>query len=455
MGKGKRFFVETYGCEMNKSDSLDIVVSLEQEGYSRISDAREADVVVINTCSVRSHAEQRVFGRLGYYRGLKRSGEKKLVIVLAGCMAQRLGKEVQRRFPEIAVVAGTSHNLRIPRYLSEYEKTKKPVVITDLGGYEFSRPGERRAEGHHAWVTIIKGCSNYCSYCIVPYVRGPEFSKPSGDVTAEVEALVDRGVTEITLLGQNVNAYGKDSGDMSFVDLLERLDRIPGLRWIRFLTSHPKDFDGDVIERIADFGKVCRHFHLPLQSGSDRILSLMNRGYSVRHYMNIVEALHRFIGDFAITTDIIAGFPTETDEDFTKTLSVYKEVGFDDAFTYRYSKRPRIAARRLNGSVEPSVAQERLERLIEVVRRTADEKNSSLLGEEREVLVMKKSRKDPSEYLAKTEHGKMVAVRPTLCRPTKCRPMHGPGSFIHVRIDGISGKTLRGSEVVRRYALSD
>ena len=443
MGRGKRFFVETYGCEMNKSDSLDIAFSMEQQGYSPTSDATEADVVIINTCSVRSHAEQRVFGRLGYYRHLIKSGERELAIVLTGCMAQRLGEEARRRFPEIAVVAGTSHGLRIPRYLSRYENMKKPVVVTNLKGYTFSRPQARRAEGHHAWVTIVKGCSNYCSYCIVPYVRGPELSKPSGDVAAEVEALVDRGVTEITLLGQNVNAYGKDSGDISFADLLERLDGIPGLRWIRFLTSHPKDFDSGVIERISGLRKVCRHFHLPLQSGSDRMLSIMNRGYTVRHYMSIVEALQRFIGDFAITTDIIVGFPTETDEDFMKTLSVYQAVGFDDAFTYRYSRRPYIAARRLEGDVRPSVAQGRLERLIAVVRRTTDEKNSSLLGEEREVLVVKKSRKNPSEYLAKTEQGKMVAVSTT----------RGPGSFIRIRIDGIKGKTLRGSEVSRRYIL--
>ncbi|MBN2325194.1 MAG: tRNA (N6-isopentenyl adenosine(37)-C2)-methylthiotransferase MiaB [Spirochaetes bacterium] len=455
MGKGKRFFIETYGCEMNKSDSLDIAVSLERQGYVRTSDALEADVVVINTCSVRRHAEQRVYGRLGYYRGLKKSGRKDRAIVLAGCMAQRLGREAQRRFPEIAVVAGTSHNLRIPLYLSEYQNTKIPVAKTKLGGYEFSRPEDRRPEGHHAWVTIIKGCSNYCSYCIVPYVRGPELSKPSGDITAEVDALVDRGVTEITLLGQNVNAYGKDSGDISFADLLERLDHISGLRWIRFLTSHPKDFDVDVIRRISGLGKVCRHFHLPLQSGSDRVLSLMNRGYSIRHYMSIVEALNRFVGDFAITTDIIVGFPTETDEDFKKTLSVYEEVGFDDAFTYRYSKRPHIAAGALDGEVDPAVAQDRLERLIDVVRRTEDEKNRSLLGEECEVLVVKKSRKNPSEFLAKTEHGKLVACRPTGGRPTADAPAFGPGSFIRVRIEGISGKTLRGSEVLRRYALSD
>ena len=283
---------------------------------------------------------------------------------------------------------------------------KKPVVVTNLKGYTFSRPQARRAEGHHAWVTIVKGCSNYCSYCIVPYVRGPELSKPSGDVAAEVEALVDRGVTEITLLGQNVNAYGKDSGDISFADLLERLDGIPGLRWIRFLTSHPKDFDSGVIERISGLRKVCRHFHLPLQSGSDRMLSIMNRGYTVRHYMSIVEALQRFIGDFAITTDIIVGFPTETDEDFMKTLSVYQAVGFDDAFTYRYSRRPYIAARRLEGDVRPSVAQGRLERLIAVVRRTTDEKKQLAPGRGARGPRSKEEQEEPLRVSCENRAGK-------------------------------------------------
>ena len=225
----KRFFIETYGCEMNKSDSLDIALSLEERGYDRVCTCSDADVVVINTCSVREHAEQRVFGRLGYYRSLRNRGRSAPTIVLTGCMAQAYGKEAIRRFPEIDIVAGTSHTTRIARYLSEYEKTRKQLVATQQNGYDFSSYRGKRALRHHAWVTIIKGCSNFCSYCIVPYVRGPELSKPSKDVVREVKELVDCGVTEITLLGQNVNAYGKDSGDMPFAGLLERLDRIDQL----------------------------------------------------------------------------------------------------------------------------------------------------------------------------------------------------------------------------------
>jgi tRNA-2-methylthio-N6-dimethylallyladenosine synthase len=437
MDQGKTFFIETYGCEMNKSDSVDIALSLEDHGYIECNSASDADVVVINTCFVRKHAEQRIYGRLGYYRGLKNRTEKSPVIVLTGCMAQLLGEEVRALFPEIDIVCGTSHGLHIHYYLQERDRTGEPIVLTDQNGYEFSSFGGRRAQRHHAWVTIIKGCSNFCSYCIVPYVRGPELSKHSETVLQEVEALVAQGVTEVTLLGQNVNAYGKDSGDMSFMDLLERLDRVEGLRWIRFLTSHPKDFNGSVIRRIAGCEKVCRHFHLPLQSGSDRILEIMNRGYTVRHYMDIVEALHRWVSDFTITTDIIVGFPSETESDFQQTLSIYKEVGFDEAFTYRYSSRPYISAERLPGKVDQATAQWRLEQIISLVTKISLERNRREVGREVQALVEGRSRKNPTECLAKTEQGRMVVMRTA----------KKPGHYVRVRINGLSGRTLRGEEV--------
>lgn len=436
MDRGKTFFIETYGCEMNKSDSVDIALSLEEHGFIEAPSAEGADIIVINTCSVRRHAEQRIYSRLGYYRSLKNRANGRLTIVLAGCMAQLLGQEATALFPEIDIVAGTSHGLRIPLLLEERERSSKPLMCTDVKGYKFSSFGERRAEGHHAWITIIKGCSNFCSYCIVPYVRGHEQSRGSDDIVREVEALVARGVTEVTLLGQNVNAYGKDSGDIAFIDLLERIDRVDGLRWIRFLTSHPKDFSESAIRRIAELEKVCRHFHLPLQSGSDRVLELMNRGYTVRHYMDIVEALHQWVSQFSITTDIIVGFPTETEEDFRQTLSLYEEVGFDEAFTYKYSERPHISAERLAGKVDQSTAQQRLERLIALVSRISLERNRREVGSEVEALVVRRSRKNSLEYLARSEQGKMVVVRTG----------KKPGNFLRVRINGISGRTLRGVE---------
>ena len=439
----KSFFIETYGCEMNKSDSLDIALALEEQGYVRAGRGSEADIVVINTCSVRKHAEQRVFGRLGYYRSLRNRMGGSPVIVFTGCMAQLFGEDVKKRFPEIDIIAGTSHGLHIPHYLSEYDKNQKPLVCTDQEGYGFSSYGGKRALSHHAWVTIVKGCSNFCSYCIVPYVRGPELSKRSEDVVREVCELVDHGVTEITLLGQNVNAYGKDSGDISFAGLLEKLDRIEGLRWIRFLTSHPKDFDESAIKRIAGSPKVCRHFHLPLQSGSDRMLDVMNRGYTVRHYIGIVEALYRYLSDFSLTTDIIVGFPSETEEDFQKTLQVYAEVAFDDAYTYRYSQRPYIVAERLSGRVDDRTAQTRLERLISLVKRISLERKRKEVGREVEVLIERKSRKNPNEYLAKTEQGKMVVVRTE----------EKPGRFVRIRIEGLSGGTLRGEEIPQRCSV--
>ena len=333
MVSGRTFFIETYGCEMNKSDSIDIVLSLEASGFKQVKNEKEAHIIILNTCCVRRHAEERVFGRLGYYRSLKENGQEDMIIVLAGCMAQLLGKKVTRLFPEVKVVTGTSHTLKIPRYVMEYETTRQKQVFVDRDRYEFSSYGVKRAEKHSAWVNIIKGCSNFCSYCIVPFVRGPELSKPSDVIVREAKELADKGVVEITLLGQNVNAYGRDTGDISFARLLEKLNKIDGLRWIRFLTSHPKDFDEDIIKSIASCEKVCPWIHLPIQSGSDRILNLMNRRYTLKHYMDVVGLLYKYIGDFSITTDIIVGFPTETEVDFKKTLDAIRAIEFDDAFT--------------------------------------------------------------------------------------------------------------------------
>jgi tRNA-2-methylthio-N6-dimethylallyladenosine synthase len=359
-------------------------------------------------------------------------------------MAQEKGAELSRAFPEIGVVSGTAHVLDIPRYVEAALSGGDPFVAVDVEGYRFSPYRESRAEGHKAWVNIIKGCSNYCSYCIVPYLRGPEISKPSGEVLAEVEALAKRGVVEITLLGQNVNAFGRDSGDIGFVELLERIDgdslRNSGIRWIRFLTSHPKDFTRDAIRRIAALERVCKHFHLPVQSGSDRILSLMNRGYTVSHYMALVEEIRNILPDASITTDLIVGFPQESDEDYRRTLDLVRTVKFDDAFTYQYSERAFTGASALPGKIDPGVSGKRLQELIPLQRSVSLDRSGEEIGARRRVLVERPSKKDLSEYLCRTEGGKMVVVR------TK----ETAGRFIDVEIVGISGNTLRGVEIASR-----
>jgi tRNA-2-methylthio-N6-dimethylallyladenosine synthase len=432
----KQFYIETYGCEMNKSDSIDIALSFEAHGYVRANDEYEADIVVINTCSVRENAEERIYGRLGYYRSLNTRKEGKLLLVFAGCMAQELGDTVRDLFPEIKVIAGTYNFLNIPRAVQEYEQNNRPIVMIDKKQYNFSPFKDTRAEGHSAWVNIIKGCSNFCSYCIVPYLRGSEESKASEAVMDEISQLAARGVVEITLLGQNVNGYGNDSGDISFIELLEKINTVKNIRWIRFLTSHPKDFSTLTVQRIAELDKVCRHFHLPLQSGSDRILRLMNRRYTVKEYRELIDTVRACIPDVAITTDIIVGFPTESELDFRLTLDTVRQIGFDDAFTYRYSARPFTKALKLSGREEAETAKRRLEELISLQREMSNQKNSEEIGKCVQALVVRQSKKNEDELLCKTEKNKMVVVKTN----------ESAGSFIPVKIVGISGNTLRGVE---------
>ncbi len=434
MDQKKTFYIETYGCEMNKSDSIDIRLSFERAGYLCSTSSAGADVIVINTCSVRENAEERVRGRLGYFRSLVR--ERPAVIVFAGCMAQEHGEVIMKFFPEIKVVAGTCHFMDIPGMVEEYGLTGEPVVDVSRDNYRFSSFRGKRAEDYRAWVTIIKGCTNFCSYCIVPYLRGPEKSKPSEEIKYEIEELVSRGVVEITLLGQNVNAYGKDSGDIKFIDLLELINDINGLRWIRFLTSHPRDFDVETIRRMSALGKVCKHYHVPVQSGSDRILELMNRGYTVKHYLELIDAIRQYIPGASITTDIIVGYPSETEEDFAQTLDIVEKIGYDDAFTYRYSTRPYTRSAEMDS--DPEVGSRRLSTIIEMQRRISHAKNLEWIGREIEVLVERKSRKSPAEYLCRTSTNRMVVV------PTR----KTPGKFLTVRVEGISGNTLRAAECV-------
>jgi len=433
----KRFYIETYGCEMNKSDSIDIALSFLEKGFQWVNTGEEADVVIINTCAVRENAEQRIEGRLGYYRNLiKRSG-RKVVIVIAGCMAQEKGEEFFKLFPEIKLVTGTYHICDIPFEVENLDNNRKHVLKVDQTCYSFPRFRGRRAQGYRAWVNIIKGCSNFCSYCIVPYLRGPEVSKKSDEVIKEIEELAERGVREVTLLGQNVNAYGRDSGDISFVELLERINKIEGIKWIRFLTSHPKDFTEKAIKEIASMEKVCKHFHLPIQSGSDRVLALMNRGYTRNHYLKIVKTIREQVPQSSITTDLLVGFPGEKEEDFKQTLNIVEEVGFDEAFTYRYSKRPFTRAVQFYEQVNNTEAQRRLDTLIRLQRELSLKRKREEIGRNLKVLVERESKKNKEEYLCRTETNKMVVVKTE----------KQPGSFIDVRITGISGNTLRGEEI--------
>lgn len=443
----RKYYIETYGCEMNKSDSLDIASSFDRQGYIQVYDPTEADVVVINTCAVREHAENRIYGRLGYYRNIIRSrrgnSKKQPILVIAGCLAQQKGVDIIESFPEVKVVAGTYYFCEIPYMVEDVWKKDNPVIKTDFSRVDLIKTNyeslkAKNIKDFSVWVPIIRGCSNYCSYCIVPYLRGPEISRLSGEIVEEIKRLADSGVVEIKLLGQNVNAYGKDSGDISFTELLSRISEIHGIRWIRFLTSHPKDFTEEAIKEISQLDKVCKHIHLPLQSGSNRILKLMNRKYTVERYLELVDFIRATIPECSITTDIIVGFPEESEMDFEETLRVVRDVRFDDAFTYRYSERPFTRAASIEKKIKESVAAERLERLIKEQRKISLEKNLEKVGRKGIALVERTSKKNKNEYLCKLEDGRMVIV------PTNKKP----GEFIDVKITGITGNTLIGEEII-------
>src|SRR5690554_5782092 len=337
-----KYFIITYGCQMNVHDSEKIAGMMEENGYIKSVNLEEADIILLNTCIVRENAELKVLGKIGSLKRLKKKN-KNLIIAVGGCMMQssEAVSIIKEKYPQVDLVFGT-HNLhRLPNLLEMVKQEKMMTIeIWDKDRGLIPELPHQRGAKHKAWVSIIQGCNNYCTYCIVPYVRGRERSRPLKEIVSEVERLAAEGVKEITLLGQNVNSYGKDLEEkVDFADLLQELDKIPGLQRLRYMTSHPRDFTTKLIEVIRDSRSVCEHFHLPIQSGSNSILKKMNRGYSREKYMELVNKIRQAIPEASITTDIIVGFPGETEEEFQETMELVKEVRFDSAFTFIYSPR--------------------------------------------------------------------------------------------------------------------
>lgn len=356
------YFIETYGCQMNEHDSEKMAAILETMGMSPVPTPDLADVVVINTCSIREKAESKVYSALGRLRSLK-AKHPAMVTVVAGCVAQQESERLLKRVPHLDVVLGTHAIARLPDVIRAVQKRRERVVQTDfvddVASLHLPAPG-KGVSRVCSYVTIMQGCSNFCSYCVVPFTRGPEQSRPTQEIIGEVECLVQRGVQEVTLLGQNVNAYGKDRGEANgFVKLLERLNAIKGLRRVRFTTSHPRDFDASLAHAIAELPAVCEHIHLPLQSGSDWVLAAMNRGYTLQEYEEKISLL-RELTPVAITADMIVGFPGETDEHFQETLRALERIKFDQIFSFKYSPRPNTAAAGFPDQVPERVKAERL-----------------------------------------------------------------------------------------------
>jgi len=380
----KRYYILTYGCQMNKHDSEVMAGVLEREGFLPATSLEEADVILLNTCSVREHAENRVFGVLGQLKRLKRNG---VVLGLCGCMAQRYGERLLERFPQLDIVCGT---YRVGRIGALVREAMKGVRVVDIADEDEPAFDIRKVEDDlHAWVVVSLGCENFCTYCVVPYTRGPVRSRGLQEIVDEVRRLDDQGIREITLLGQNVVEYGRDLQEgVDFVTLLEKVhDACRGIERIRFVTSHPRDVDERLLRAVAELPKVCEYLHLPVQAGSDKILKLMNRGYTHSQYIDLVDMARDIIPGVGITTDIIVGFPGEEEEDFQKTLQLVERVRFDSAYMFKFSPREGTPAAKMGGQVSEEIKQRRLECLIKTVERIAKERNTELVGEKVEVLV--------------------------------------------------------------------
>jgi tRNA-2-methylthio-N6-dimethylallyladenosine synthase len=420
------YIVHTFGCQMNEHDSERIAGLLEGDGYVAVADQADADVVVLNTCCIRENADNKLYGSLGWLKPWKEERDGRQIVV-AGCLAQKDGDVVRERAPYVDVVLGT-HNVHRAAELVNHARRAGPIteildeaVLDDQLMFPSALPA-RRETTYNAWVTIQIGCDNSCAFCIVPSVRGAEISRPFADIVSEVERLAGEGVSEVTLLGQNVNSYGRDlqlaarqGGDDGarlrpmFAELLRAVGSVEGIRRVRFTSPHPKDMRADTFAAMAATPAVCEHLHYPLQSGSDRVLALMHRGYTGQRYLDRLAAGRAAVDDLAVSTDIIVGFPGETDDDFVATLEVAAAAEYDYAYTFLFSPRPGTeAAGMTDHFIAPAVAAERFERLRVVVERSALLKHEARVGRIEEVLIEGPSRKDPSVMSARTRQNKLV-----------------------------------------------
>jgi tRNA-2-methylthio-N6-dimethylallyladenosine synthase len=450
----RSYVVRTFGCQMNEHDSERIAGLLDADGLVAAPTEADADVVVLNTCCIRENADNKLYGNLGHLKTWKAAKEGRQIVV-AGCLAQKDQALVRERAPHVDVVLGT-HNVHRAAELVAHARTRGAIteifdaaVIDDHEAFPSALP-VRRETSFNAWVTIQIGCDNNCAFCIVPAVRGQEISRPFADIVDEVGALAAEGVTEVTLLGQNVNSYGRDlalaarqGGDDSvrlrpmFADLLRAVGAIDGIRRVRFTSPHPKDMRPETFAAMAQTPAVCEHLHYPLQAGSDRVLAAMHRGYTAERYLDKLAAARAAIDDLAVSTDIIVGFPGETADDFQRTLEVAAAAEYDFAYTFIFSPRPGTEAAQMAAQfVEPAVAGERFERLRVVIERSALARHRARIGRVEEVLVEGPSRKDPSVLTARTRQLKLVHFAPP-------RPLR-PGSYASVDITAAAPHHLSG-----------
>ena len=434
------YYLRSFGCQMNDHDSERIAGMLEGMGMSRVARPEDGAILVYNTCSIREKADNRLLGHLGGAKRLKLADPRRLVVI-TGCLAQSRRETFFREYPFVDVLVGPQSLHELPLLLQERLDTGLPVGAFQEATTHWSSELPRlRRSGPLAWVQIMTGCTNYCSYCIVPYVRGPEASRPPAAIIEEVQSLAAEGVREVTLLGQNVNAYGKEPSyddAEDFPALLQSVAAVPGIARVRFMTSHPKDFSDRLVETIATSPQVCEHVHLPVQSGSDRILALMGRRYTRAHYLNLVGRLRSAVPGLALTTDLIVGFPSETEEDFEDTQSLVRECGFHAAFTFVYSPRPGTRAADLPGRPPEGEAEARVGRLVALLQDQGAHQNRESLGHVVEVLVEGVSRHDPGVAMGRTRTHKTVNILSEGAPPA-------PGALVQVRLERCTSTSFQG-----------
>jgi tRNA-2-methylthio-N6-dimethylallyladenosine synthase len=433
-----RVYIETYGCQMNVSDSELMLGVLAREGYVRTDDPADADVMLVNTCAVRDHAEQRVLGRMGELKRHKRPGD---VLGVVGCMAQRLGPRLLERVPQVDLVIGPDGYRGLPELIARARGGERAADVAFKTWEHYEDVPPVRGDGVSAFVTVQRGCDYRCTFCIVPMTRGIERSRMLTDVVGEVGRLAQSGTTEVTLLGQTVNSY--HDGTHDFADLLRAVGAVAGIRRVRFTSPYPTDFSARVLAAMAETVAVCEHVHLPAQSGSSRVLKRMLRRYDRARFLEVVAALRQAVPDIALTTDLIVGFPGETEDEFAETLSLVEDVAFDDAYTFKYSVREGTPAARIKDHVPEAIQAERLERLIAAVRHVAQRRNVGLVGTTHEVLV--------------EGHAKRGGLLQTRTRTNKVALVDGPdawiGTYRRVRFTGTTGSTFTAWPLERELAV--
>ncbi|MDE5721252.1 MAG: tRNA (N6-isopentenyl adenosine(37)-C2)-methylthiotransferase MiaB [Clostridia bacterium] len=439
MSEQKSFHIVTYGCQMNVHESEKIAGMLCELGYKSCDEMQSADVVVFNTCCIRENAENHAFGNIGMLKKLK-AEKKDMIIAVGGCLPQQLGKaeNLHAKFPYVDVIFGT-HNLHKLKEYIQLKRTQRKAVIKveDDEGSIFEGDKPLRTSYPNAWVNITYGCNNFCSYCIVPYVRGRERSRKAENIIAEVEELVKKGYKEITLLGQNVNSYGNGTNELSFPELLEKVANIDGKFRLRFMTSHPKDFSEELAKVIARNPKICHCVHLPVQSGSDEILKAMNRKYTVEDYIKKIEILKKHVPDCTVTTDLIVGFPNESEEDFEATLNLVKKVGYSSAFTFVYSKRDGTVAAKMPNQIPEEVSKVRIMKLVELVNSLTRDQSSGYVGKTVEILCEDFDKKKKL-YCGRDEYGRMSYFESN---------NNAIGEFVTLKITKANGISLYGERV--------